>query len=105
MFIFTEVACDHAEGGMYIGPEFQLGQVYDGSAENGDSIVLYRPVYLSVVSQGLYCFVFSFPVMLSVVLSITLVSNIKYLFGHALVNSLYNAPTFLVWGSFVIYFC
>jgi len=44
--------CDHAEGGMYIGPEFQLGQVYDGSQENGDSVVLYRPVYASVVSQG-----------------------------------------------------
>ncbi|ODM91409.1 Arrestin domain-containing protein 2 [Orchesella cincta] len=47
-----EVACDHAEGGMYIGPEFQLGQVYDGSVENGDAIVLYRPVYASVINQG-----------------------------------------------------
>lgn len=66
LLIFAEVACDHAEGGMYIGPEFQLGQVYDGSVENGDTIVLYRPVYLSVVSQGLYCFVFAIPLISSV---------------------------------------
>lgn len=54
IFLFAEVACDHAEGGMYIGPEFQLGQVYDGTMENGDAIVLYRPVYLSIVSQGIF---------------------------------------------------
>ncbi|OXA40481.1 Arrestin domain-containing protein 2 [Folsomia candida] len=47
-----DVASEIAEGGMYIGPEFQLGQVYDGSVENGDSVVLYRPVYVSVTSQG-----------------------------------------------------
>ncbi len=35
---------------MYIGPEFQLGQVYDGESEPGDSVVLYRPVYLCVQS-------------------------------------------------------
>jgi hypothetical protein len=45
------VASEHAEGGMYIGPEFQLGQVYDGSVENGDSVVLYRPVYLTTSPQ------------------------------------------------------
>ncbi|ODM89666.1 Arrestin domain-containing protein 2 [Orchesella cincta] len=44
-----EVASDHVEGGMYIGPEFQLGQVYDGTTEFGDSIVLYRPVYINIV--------------------------------------------------------
>jgi len=49
--LFPEVASEHAEGGMYIGPEFQLGQVYDGSVENGDSVVLYRPVYLTVSPQ------------------------------------------------------
>ncbi|KAH6941976.1 hypothetical protein HPB50_026070 [Hyalomma asiaticum] len=32
------------------GPEFQLGQVYDGSrgVEEGESVVLYRPVYVSI---------------------------------------------------------
>jgi len=33
---------------MYIGPEFLLGQVYDGTTECGESIVLYRPVYPTV---------------------------------------------------------
>ncbi|CAG7716415.1 unnamed protein product, partial [Allacma fusca] len=42
------VASDHAEGGMYIGPEFQLGQVYDGGQDTGDTIVLYRPVYPTI---------------------------------------------------------
>lgn len=44
------VCCDHVEGGMYIGPEFQLGQVYDGSmgVEEGETVVLYRPVYVSI---------------------------------------------------------
>lgn len=50
--LLSDVASEIAEGGMYIGPEFQLGQVYDGSVENGDSVVLYRPVYVSVTSQG-----------------------------------------------------
>lgn len=41
------VACDHVEGGKYIGPEFLLGgHVYDGSQT--EQIVLYRPVYVSV---------------------------------------------------------
>lgn len=32
---------------MYIGPEFQLGQVYDGTLGQmeGENVVLYRPVY------------------------------------------------------------
>jgi len=47
---FTDVCCDHVEGGLYIGPEFQLGQVYDGSLgmEDGETVVLYRPVYVCV---------------------------------------------------------
>ncbi|KAL5235738.1 hypothetical protein ACI65C_003148 [Semiaphis heraclei] len=45
--IATRVACDHVEGGRYIGPEFLLGgHVYDGSQT--EQIVLYRPVYVSV---------------------------------------------------------
>lgn len=48
--MFTEVACDHVEGGIYIGPEFLLGQVYDGSnnQEVRETVVLYRPVYVCV---------------------------------------------------------
>ncbi|XP_029346115.1 arrestin domain-containing protein 3-like isoform X2 [Acyrthosiphon pisum] len=45
--IYYSVACDHVEGGRYIGPEFLLGgHVYDGSQT--EQIVLYRPVYVSV---------------------------------------------------------
>ena len=36
------------EGGIYISPEFQLGQVYDGSVDMGSSVILYRPVYVTV---------------------------------------------------------
>ncbi|XP_022257211.1 uncharacterized protein LOC106472987 [Limulus polyphemus] len=45
-----DVSCEHVEGGMYIGPEFQLGQVYDGTLgiEDGNTVVLYRPVYVCV---------------------------------------------------------
>ena len=44
------MCCDHVEGGLYIGPEFQLGQVYDGTLgmEEGETVVLYRPVYICV---------------------------------------------------------
>ena len=44
------MCCDHVEGGLYIGPEFQLGQVYDGTLgmEEGETVVLYRPVYVCV---------------------------------------------------------
>lgn len=39
------------EGGRYVGPEFQLGQVYDGgSAVDTSDVVLYRPVYVCVIS-------------------------------------------------------
>ena len=38
------------EGGIYISPEFQLGQVYDGTGGSGidEDVVLYRPVYCCV---------------------------------------------------------
>jgi len=45
----TEMAVDYVEGGLYISPEFQLGQVYDGTAEHSrEDIILYRPVYVCV---------------------------------------------------------
>ncbi|XP_023232199.1 arrestin domain-containing protein 2-like isoform X2 [Centruroides sculpturatus] len=49
-----EVCCEHVEGGMYIGPEFLLGQVYDGTLgmEEGETVVLYRPVYVCVRNRG-----------------------------------------------------
>lgn len=37
---------------MYIGPEFQLGQVYDGSQALQEEVVLYRPVYVCVKSKA-----------------------------------------------------
>lgn len=44
-----DVCSGHVEGGMYIGPEFQLGQVYDGSTQQEQpEVVLYRPVYVCV---------------------------------------------------------
>uniref|UniRef100_T1J719 Arrestin C-terminal-like domain-containing protein n=1 Tax=Strigamia maritima TaxID=126957 RepID=T1J719_STRMM len=46
--ISYEVAADHVEGGLYIGPEFQLGQVYDGSTDEAETVVLYKPVYVCV---------------------------------------------------------
>ncbi|XP_052131939.1 uncharacterized protein LOC127751836 [Frankliniella occidentalis] len=47
-----EVASEHVEGGTYIGPEFLLGQVYDGSTSlPQETVVLYRPVYVSVVPK------------------------------------------------------
>ena len=39
------MAADHVEGGMYIGPEFLLGQVYDGALDTSEPLVIYRPVY------------------------------------------------------------
>lgn len=41
-------AASHVEGGMYISPEFQLGQVYDGTQDNDEDIILYRPEYVVV---------------------------------------------------------
>ena len=51
--LHTEPACEHIEGGSYVGPEFQLGQVYDGGpASTADTdVVLYRPVYVCVSSM------------------------------------------------------
>lgn len=48
------MCCEHVEGGMYIGPEFLLGQVYDGTLgmEEGETVVLYRPVYVCVRNRG-----------------------------------------------------
>lgn len=43
-----EVAAEHVEGGLYISPEFQLGQVYDGTMDHEEDIILYRPVYVCV---------------------------------------------------------
>lgn len=44
------------EGGIYIGPEFLLGEVYDGcnvsDNEYRDLAPLYRPVYLTVVRSS-----------------------------------------------------
>lgn len=41
-----EVSCPVVEGGMYISPEFQLGQVYDGSDhDHAHDIILYRYYY------------------------------------------------------------
>jgi hypothetical protein len=49
----VDVAADHVEGGLYISPEFQIGQVYDGSNTAhdpcSDDVILYRPIYVNVV--------------------------------------------------------
>lgn len=51
-----DVAIDHVEGGIYIGPEFLLGEVYDGcnvsDNEYRDLAPLYRPMYLTVVRSS-----------------------------------------------------
>lgn len=36
---------------MYISPEFQLGQVYDGTLADDESVLLYRPVYVRLAGQ------------------------------------------------------
>ncbi|XP_044762942.1 arrestin domain-containing protein 3-like [Coccinella septempunctata] len=44
-----EHACSHVEGGRYIGPEFLLGQVYDGNEHHlREPVVLYKPLYVTV---------------------------------------------------------
>lgn len=51
LFVYSEPACEHVEGGRYVGPEFQLGQVYDGGPTTSETdVVLYRPVYVCVSS-------------------------------------------------------
>lgn len=56
LLLLTDVAIDHVEGGIYIGPEFLLGEVYDGcnvsDNEYRDLAPLYRPVYLTVVRSS-----------------------------------------------------
>ena len=42
------MAAEYVEGGIYISPEFQLGQVYDGTLDAQEDIILYRPVYVCV---------------------------------------------------------
>ncbi|RUS88856.1 hypothetical protein EGW08_003401 [Elysia chlorotica] len=51
--IHYEVAAPNTEGGMYISPEFQLGQVYMGDEVDPetDQTILYRPVYVCVSSD------------------------------------------------------
>ncbi|KAG7175696.1 Arrestin domain-containing protein 3-like 2 [Homarus americanus] len=52
--ITYSVCCDHVEGGLYTGPEFQLGQVYDGGLDsNPESVLLYRPVYACIPNPKL----------------------------------------------------
>ena len=50
LFLFIpETAQGNVEGGIYISPEFQLGQVYDGNQyDNAEDIVLYRPHYVCI---------------------------------------------------------
>ncbi|XP_059468819.1 arrestin domain-containing protein 2-like [Neocloeon triangulifer] len=43
-----EHSCDHVEGGLYTGPEFLLGEVYDGDHDGRETVVLYRPVYVCI---------------------------------------------------------
>ncbi|GAB0095309.1 arrestin domain-containing protein 3 [Sergentomyia squamirostris] len=51
-----DLACDHVEGGIYIGPEFLLGEVYDGFTTNENEpreiSPLYRPVYITVIKSS-----------------------------------------------------
>jgi len=46
----SEPAAGHVEGGIYISPEFLLGQVYDGAVldDATEVTILYRPVYVCV---------------------------------------------------------
>ena len=47
------MAAEHVEGGCYVGPEFLLGQVYDGSDHlTQPPLILYRPVYVGISSEG-----------------------------------------------------
>ncbi|XP_058809353.1 arrestin domain-containing protein 3-like isoform X6 [Phymastichus coffea] len=48
-----ETATERVEGGCYVGPEFLLGQVYDGSEvlTSQPPLVLYRPVYVCIAAE------------------------------------------------------
>lgn len=50
--ISYEPAADNVEGGMYTSPEFQVGQVYDGTMGSGEDVILYRPIYVKLCSPG-----------------------------------------------------
>ncbi|KAK0069753.1 arrestin domain-containing protein 3 [Biomphalaria pfeifferi] len=52
--IHYEVAASNVEGGIYISPEFQLGQVYMGDEVDPetDQTILYRPVYVCVSGES-----------------------------------------------------
>ncbi|KAH9499896.1 Arrestin domain-containing protein 3 [Bulinus truncatus] len=54
IIILVEVAASNVEGGMYISPEFQLGQVYMGDEVDPetDQTILYRPVYVCVSGES-----------------------------------------------------
>ena len=49
----SESANPNVEGGMYISPEFQLGQVYMGEDVDPDTddVILYRPTYVCVAGE------------------------------------------------------
>lgn len=53
---FSDTACNHVEGGIYIGPEFLLGEVYDGNivteSEKREIAPLFRPMYITVVRSS-----------------------------------------------------
>ncbi|CAG5133075.1 unnamed protein product [Candidula unifasciata] len=51
--IHYESAAPNVEGGMYISPEFQLGQVYMGDEVDPetDQTILYHPVYVCVTEE------------------------------------------------------
>ena len=58
-YLILDVAIDHVEGGIYIGPEFLMGQVYDGGVnsedmdgEARDITPLYRPIYITVIRSS-----------------------------------------------------
>ncbi|XP_005101395.2 uncharacterized protein LOC101860258 [Aplysia californica] len=49
--ILYESANPNVEGGMYISPEFQLGQVYMGEEVDPETTILYRPMYVCVTGD------------------------------------------------------
>lgn len=51
LLYLAEPADERVEGGNYISPEFQLGQVYDGEADVVADVILYRPVYVCLQSR------------------------------------------------------
>lgn len=41
------------EGGNYISPELQVGQVYDGTSGQAEETIIYQPVYVCVPHKKL----------------------------------------------------